>query len=252
MLINMQNVALTFQVIWHCSSTEKGEWLMTFYLNSVLCCLHFLLLLTDSTFALINDWKHFPLTTAMHFTPAGLGSSLPTAVETNGSTFRFELCHEATKRAQLLSRAHLLFNNWGEKQRGCTPFHSSKSVKNSLSTVKRKQKKVQRRKITSLFWWNAVNRPKRRGRRNVFSSIFGSSNIGTNKGWESVSCERKESINTKERALVKTFVFFPLLICGRLSLFLPLHANMHFEASSEWAICKPSLSLSLKTGFAVK
>lgn len=61
--------------------------------------------------------------------------------------------------------------------------------------------------FTSAFWWNAVNRPKCRGRRNVFSSIFGSSNIGFNNGWERRLLKGKESIRTKDRPLLKTFVF---------------------------------------------
>lgn len=80
---------------------------MTFCLNSF-CCLRFFLLLTDNVFALNNDCKQFPLATATNFTLEGLGCSLPTAVETNGSTFRFELCHEATKRVHLVSRSYLI------------------------------------------------------------------------------------------------------------------------------------------------
>lgn len=59
--------------------------------------------------------------------------------------------------------------------------------------------------FTSALWWNAVNRPKRRGRRTVFSSIFGSLNNGINKGCERVSCKGRNPLARKKELFWKLF-----------------------------------------------
>lgn len=94
--------------------------------------------------------------------------------------------------------------------------------------------------FTSALWWNAVNRPKRRGRRNVFSSIFGSSNNGINKGWGSVSWKERNPLARKIESSFENF-----LISGR-------HCLSASEYASSSIICVGNMqtisSLSLKTG----
>lgn len=80
-----------------------------------------------------------------------------------------------------------------------------------------------------------VNRPKRRGK--AFSSIFGSFNNGINKG---CLLQRKESISTKEKSLLKTFFFFFFNVSVVVGI-ASQPANMHLQASSVWAICKNHL-----------
>lgn len=66
--------------------------------------------------------------------------------------------------------------------------------------------------FTSALGWNAVNRPKRRDRRNVFSSIFGSSINVINMGWGSVSWKGRNPLAQKIKSSFETFLFWWLCL----------------------------------------